>query len=123
MAQYFVGVDGGATRCRARLRDSGGRELGMRLGPAANIYVDFAAGIQVVRELVRELITAAHLDEVERTRFALGLGLAGLSSPEDAERVVAALPGWSRVAAANDAVTACIGANGAADGGLIIAGT
>ena len=37
--------------------------------------------------------------------------------------VEAALPGWARVKAVNDAVTACIGANGSEDGGLVIAGT
>ena len=55
--------------------------------------------------------------------MALGIGLAGLSSAQDAARVAAALPGWARVEVANDAVTACVGANGAGDGGLIIAGT
>jgi glucosamine kinase len=55
--------------------------------------------------------------------MALGVGLAGLSSAHDAARVAAALPGWARVEVANDAVTACIGANGPGDGGLIIAGT
>ena len=40
-ARFFLGVDGGATRCRARLRDSSGRELGHSVGPASNIYIDF----------------------------------------------------------------------------------
>ena len=34
-------VDGGATRCRARLRDAAGAFLAEVEGPAANIYVDF----------------------------------------------------------------------------------
>ena len=38
-------------------------------------------------------------------------------------RFAAALPGWARVEAVNDAVAACIGANGVGDGGLVIAGT
>ena len=122
-AQFFIGVDGGATRCRARLRAASGRALAEDTGPAANIYVDFDAGLGVMRELVATVIAKAGLGAASRGEMALGVGLAGLSSAQDAGRVAAALPGWARVEVANDAVTACIGANGSGDGGLIIAGT
>lgn len=122
-ALFFLGVDGGATQCRARLRDASGRRLGQGFGPAANIYVDFAAGIRAVVGSVEQAIAEAALEGAGRERFALGLGLAGLSSAEDAARVATALPGFARVEAVNDAVAACVGANGLGDGGLIIAGT
>jgi len=122
-AQFFIGVDGGATRCRARLRAATGRQLAEDTGPAANIYVDFDAGLCVMRELVATVVAKAGLSAADRGEMALGVGLAGLSSAEDAARVAAALPGWARVEVANDAVTACAGANGPGDGGLIIAGT
>jgi glucosamine kinase len=118
-----MGVDGGATRCRARLRDSSGRALAEAQGPAANIYVDFDAAIAVVHDVVSRVIRDASFEPDARGRTALGLGLAGLSNEADAARVEAALPGWARVSAANDAVTACLGAHAGADGGLIIAGT
>ena len=76
-----------------------------------------------MRELVATVIAKAGLGAASRGEMALGVGLAGLSSAQDAARVAAALPGWARVEVANDAVTACIGANGSGDGGLIIAGT
>ena len=122
-AQFFIGVDGGATRCRARMRAASGRELAEATGPAANIYVDFDAGLGVIGELVAKVIARAGLGAASRREMAVGVGLAGLSSAQDAARVAAALPGWARVDAANDAVTACIGANASGDGGLIIAGT
>ena len=122
-AQFFIGVDGGATRCRARMRAASGRALAEDTGPAANIYVDFDAGLGVMRELVASVIAKAGFAAASRGEMALGVGLAGLSSAEDVARVAASLPGWARVEAANDAVTACIGANGSGDGGLIIAGT
>jgi glucosamine kinase len=122
-AQFFIGVDGSATRCRARMRAASGRELAEAAGPAANIYVDFDAGLGVIDELVAKVIAGAGLSALSRREMAVGVGLAGLSSAQDAARVAAALPGWARVDAANDAVTACIGANGSGDGGLIIAGT
>jgi glucosamine kinase len=120
---YFLGVDGGATRCRARLRDRAGHAVGEADGPAANIYVDFDAAIAVVLDVASQALHKDGNAEPAQRRVALGLGLAGLSSELDAERVVAAFAGWARVRAANDAVIACLGAHAGADGGLIIAGT
>jgi glucosamine kinase len=105
------------------MRAASGRELAEATGPAANIYVDFDAGLGVIGELAAKVIARAGLGPANRREIAVGVGLAGLSSPEDAARVAAALPGWARVEVANDAVAACIGANGPGDGGLIIAGT
>jgi glucosamine kinase len=105
------------------MRAASGGALAEDAGPAANIYVDFEAGVRVMCELVASVIAKAGLVAAKRSEIALGVGLAGLSSAQDAARVAAALPGWARVEVANDAVTACIGANGSGDGGLIIAGT
>ncbi len=105
------------------MRAASGRELAEDTGLAANIYVDFEAGLGVIGELVATVIAKAGLGAASRGKMALGVGLAGLSSVQDAVRGAAALPGWARVEVANDAVTACIGAHGSGDGGLIIAGT
>jgi glucosamine kinase len=122
-APLTLGVDGGATRCRARLRDADGKELIEASGAAANIHVDFAAAIAVLRAVVSEVMAKAGLTSADRARTAIGFGLAGIEDPSDAARVVEAFPDYRLVRAANDAVTACIGAHAAADGGLVIAGT
>lgn len=118
-ARFFLGVDGGATRCRVRLRDTSGRELGHSVGPASNIYVDFDAAVRVVRETINSVIGA----DTSRQEIAVGLGLAGFSEDKQVERIAAALPGFARIVVVNDAVAACVGANGLGDGGLIVAGT
>ena len=120
---WFVGVDGGATRCRVRVKDGEGRTLAEALGASANVHVDFAASIAAARSVVGGALHDAGLAPADHPRMAIGLGLAGVNDKEDAERVVAAFPGFMRVRAANDAVTACIGAHAGADGGLVIAGT
>jgi len=119
----FIGVDGGATRCRARLRDPGGVALGEAIGAAANIHVDFAAAVEVMRGLVAEVCDGAGLDARDNPLIAIGFGLAGLNDASDAARICEAFPGYALVRAANDASTACIGAHAGADGGLVIAGT
>jgi len=122
-APLFLGVDGGATRCRARLRDADGRALAEANGAAANIHVDFAAAVAAMRAVVDEALGRAGLGDGDRGPIAMGLGLAGFKQGSDQTRVAAAFPGFRLVCAANDATTACIGAHAGGDGGLVIAGT
>ena len=122
-APLYLGIDGGATHCRARLRDGEGELLAEALGAAANIHVDFAAAVAAMHVVVDEVLAKAGLGEDHRGTTAIGLGLAGFKQGSDATRVAGAFPGFRLVCAANDATTACIGAHAGADGGLIIAGT
>jgi glucosamine kinase len=123
---FFLGIDGGATRCRARLRDAAGAMRAQTTGPAANIYVDYPGALAVVHAVIKETCDKAGLGLDGSAGVALGLGLAGLSTGAEAARIVAdlsTLDGILSVRAANDAVTACLGAHAGADGGIIIAGT
>jgi glucosamine kinase len=122
-ARWYVGVDGGATRCRARLRDAAGAVLAESEGDAANIHVDFALAVTAMLSAVCGALRKAGLASGDRARVAVGLGLAGLSDAADAARVEQAFLDYAFARAANDATTACIGAHAGADGGLVIAGT
>jgi glucosamine kinase len=122
-ASLYVGVDGGATRCRARMRDGDGKALAEASGAAANIHVDFAAAVAVLRGVVNEVLGDARLNGADHARIAIGFGLAGFSDASDEGRVVEAFPSYGLVRAANDATTACFGAHAGADGGLVNAGT
>jgi glucosamine kinase len=122
-ARICLGVDGGATHCRARLRDADGRALAEANGAAANIHVDFAAAVAAMRAVVDEVLGKVGLSDADPAAIAIGLGLAGFKQGSDEARVAAAFPGFRVVRAANDATTACIGAHAGADGGLVIAGT
>ena len=119
----FMGIDGGGSTCRARLRDARGALLGEAVGGSANVYLDPAGARAAVRGCVAAALASAGLPDAARRRLQLGLGLAGVSSPAVAAEVAASLPGHAGVAVSNDAVTACLGAHGGADGGLVIAGT
>lgn len=124
--RFFLGMDGGATRCRARLRNSSGAVLAQTIGPAANVYVDYSGAVEVVRQAVADILRNAGLRGASAGTIALGIGVAGLSTPDEAKRIVADLmtiEGVASVEAANDAVTACLGAHAGADGGIVIAGT
>ncbi len=120
-ASLYVGLDGGATRCRARARDASGVKRAEAIGGAANIHVDFDEAIHVLRSLVAEILRKAGV--ADRAQAAVGFGIAGLNDYDDAERVTEAFHDFALARAANDATTACIGAHAGADGGLVIAGT
>jgi glucosamine kinase len=119
----FLGVDGGASRCRARLRDQHGRILGEALGAAANIHVDGAAGMSSVRATIDEVMAVAALGPIDRAKIRLGIGLAGLHRATDEARLASEFPGFARVRLVNDAEIAFLGAHAGEDGGVVIAGT
>jgi glucosamine kinase len=119
----FMGIDGGGSRCRARLRDAGGALLASAQAGGANVYLDFDGALATIRGCVADTLQQAGLPPAAQRRVHLGLGLAGVSSPAIAGLVETALDGFAAVRVSNDAVTACLGAHGGRDGGLIIAGT
>lgn len=122
-APLFLGVDGGGTRCRARLRDASGRLLGEAEGGTANIYQDFALAIATIAQTAAAAVACANLPADAIARCRAGLGLAGVTGPDSIEKVLAAGLPFASIAVDTDAVAACLGAHGGADGGIVIAGT
>jgi glucosamine kinase len=124
MAQeLYLGIDGGGTRCRARLRDAGGRLLGEAEGGLANIYQDFAGAIARIRSTAEAAADRAGLPASALASAHAGLGLAGVMSPDAAARVEGAGLPFGTVTVDNDAYAACLGAHDGGDGGIVIAGT
>ena len=46
---FFIGIDGGATHCQARIRDIDGNLLGDGVGGPANIHSDFPLAREPLR--------------------------------------------------------------------------
>lgn len=121
MAQiYFIGIDGGGSRCRARIRSADGHLLGEAVGGASNIYQDFDGALASITATARE---AAQQAGVNTEVVHAGMGLAGIVTSVGAERIVEAHLPFASVVADNDAYAACVGAFSGRDGGIVIAGT
>jgi len=116
----FLGIDGGASRCRARIRDQSGMILGEAVGGSANIYQNFDAALAMIVATARE---AAEKAGIDIGILHAGLGLAGIVTSVGAEKIKAAGLPFASVTADNDAFAACVGAFGGEDGGIVIAGT
>ena len=117
---HFLGIDGGGSRCRARIRDAAGRLLGEAVGGASNIYQDFDGAIAMIASTGREAARAAGLRTED---LHAGLGLAGIVTSVGAEKVDASHLPFASVVTDNDAYAACMGAFAGRDGGIVIAGT
>ena len=118
--QYFLGIDGGGTRCRVRIRNAGGQALGEAVGGAANVYQNFDGAMANILAVGEE---AARHAGVDLAKIHAGLGLAGIVTSVDAHKVSAVHLPFASVTAGNDAHAACVGAFGGGDGGIVIAGT
>lgn len=119
----FAGVDGGGTKCRVRLRDAEGVLLGEAEGGPANIRLGLnMVWANILGALDQALVQAGRASG-DWGKISIGLGLAGISSAEDAERTLKAAPRFGRGIAASDAHTACLGAFSGRDGAILISGT
>ncbi len=118
--QFFLGIDGGGSKCRARIRDVNGRVLGEASGGPANIYQNFDGSIA---NIIAAGAEAALLAGVAIEQLHAGLGLAGIVTSVGAEKIHAAHLPFASVIADNDAYAACMGAFSGSNGGIVIAGT
>jgi glucosamine kinase len=117
---FFLGIDGGGSRCRARIRNVAGEVLGEAIGGSSNIYQNFDGALA---NIVATAEDAARQAGLKITQLHAGLGLAGVITSVGAEKIVAAGLPFASVIADNDAYVACIGAFAGGDGGIVIAGT
>lgn len=119
----FLGVDGGASRCRARLRDAAGALLGEgRAGPA-NVAADIAQARASILEAASGALRAAGLPASALARCRAGLGLAGAGRAEARLRLLDGWAPFAAVQAESDAHVAWLGAHGGEDGAVVILGT
>lgn len=123
MIQYFLGIDGGGSNCRARLRDAKGRLIGEGLSGSANIRLGLERVWGHILEATDQALDQGGLARDIFAHTAIGLGLAGITCAEDAERTLAAGPRFARAEACTDAHAAVLGAFSGRDGAILITGT
>jgi glucosamine kinase len=121
--QVFIGIDGGASFCRARIRDMHGNLLGEGWGGPANIHLNLSLAARSIRAASEGAIQAAGLDQLSLQNAHAGLGLAGAGIKGACEDLLPKLSPFRSVVLETDAYIAWLGAHRAADGGIVILGT
>jgi glucosamine kinase len=119
----FIGIDGGGTKCRARLRDGRGRLLGEGIGGSANIRLDAELVWNSILTACREALGQARLGEADMERAHVGLGLAGAGQRRAVEHIFSRPHPFRAMAVETDAHIAWLGAFGGGDGAILIIGT
>lgn len=119
----FLGIDGGGTRCRARLCDATGRRLGEGLAGPANTRLGLAAVFAEITSACEQALVAAGLTNDVIGQLHAGLGLAGLALQSERERLDQFSHPFRSLVADTDAHIACLGAHAGGDGAILILGT
>ncbi len=120
---YYIGIDGGGTRCRARLTNRAGKLLGEGTGGASNIRLGLGPVWRNLMMAVDEALAQAQLSHADLPDIHLGLGLAGISSATNARVTIDSGPRFGGIRASSDAHAACLGAFSGKDGAVLITGT
>ena len=118
----LLGVDGGGTRCRARLADTHGRVLGEGAAGPANLRLGVRSSLAAVRAATDQCLEQAGLGYGD-CRIVACLALAGACEPVTLAQAQAVPLPFSRVILTSDARAACVGAHEGEDGGIVIVGT
>jgi len=122
-ADFFLGVDGGGTHCRVRLRDAQGALLAETKGGSANIFTDPVEAIANVANACDAAIAAAGLGKSDMARTAACFGLAGANMAGAVARVEAHPWPYQSLRIEHDGIIACVGAHGGEDGAIAAIGT
>lgn len=119
----YLGVDGGGTRCRARLETADGRVLGNGVSGPASMRFGIQAASESILAATREALQHAGLGEDALSRTHAGIGLAGTGHIGARQ----ALETWRHPFAnawfEGDGYLAWLGAFGGEDGGIVVCGT
>lgn len=119
----FLGIDGGASRCRARLRDISGKLLGEGFSGSASVATDVGQARESIMEATAGALRVAGLGRADAALCHAGLGLAGAGAPDRQDRLLEGWKPFATIRVASDAYIAWLGAHGGEDGAVVVLGT
>lgn len=121
MSEYYCGVDGGGTSCRARIVDNHGVVRGQAQTGSANILLGVTLAMTSVQNAISLAAEQAGIHDL--SQLCVGLALAG-AEQKNAWHDFMALPHpYQRLTLNTDGYGACMGAFSGENGAIVIAGT
>ncbi|HEU0217078.1 MAG TPA: BadF/BadG/BcrA/BcrD ATPase family protein [Stellaceae bacterium] len=121
--EFLLGVDGGGTRCRARLARRSGQVLGEGIAGPANLRQGFVEAFGAVLDATGQCLAAAGLPHTALRETTACLALAGASEPDQLAAARRHPLPFAQAIIITDAEAACVGAHGGQDGAVVIIGT
>jgi glucosamine kinase len=118
----LLGVDGGGTKCRARLTDRAGMVLGVGEAGPANVRFGLSAAFSQILRATGQCLKQAGISHQDQPIIAC-LALAGIGDLTAAAEAQSHPHPFAGLVCTSDAHAACVGAHAGRDGGIVIAGT
>lgn len=119
----LLGIDGGGTRCRARLCTLSLEQLGAGSAGPANIRFGVEPSFASVHQATIQCLNEAGLSPRALGRTVACLALAGASEPSHLDAAQRHQHPYRKALFVSDAQAACIGAHKGGNGGIIVVGT
>lgn len=122
-AGFFLGIDGGGTKCKARLEDAQGNLLAEAIAGPANAARDLTGSVMAVLEASEKAIVKANIKGLTLNKIHAGIGLAGINIPHVKQAFLKQFLPFVSCQITTDLHIACLGAHLGQDGAIVIVGT
>ena len=119
----YLGIDGGGSRCRARIEDGNGRLLGEGMSGPATTRIGVEKAWRSIMEASEAAAAQAGLKHEDLSRLHAGIGLAGHGRRGAEAALERIAHPFASVLFISDGMAACLGAHSGADGAIVVAGT
>tara|TARA_R110002153_G_scaffold124543_9_gene271024 strand:- start:2116 stop:3006 length:891 start_codon:yes stop_codon:yes gene_type:complete len=120
---FFLGIDGGGTKCKARLEDAQGNLLAEATSGPANAARHLAGSVAAVLEASGKAIAIANIKGLTLNQIHAGIGLAGINIPQVKQAFLKQSLPFASWQITTDLHIACLGAHLGLDGAIVIVGT
>lgn len=121
--QLFIGIDGGGTKCQARLENAQGELLGEGLAGSANPVRGSQAAIESILTSCSLALAHGGFSDADFERTSIVLGLAGVNIPKYRVMIEQWQHPFANLYLTTDLHIACLGAHAGNDGAIVISGT
>jgi len=120
---FYIGIDGGGSKCKASIVDSQGNILGSGISGPANPFHNQQLTITSIIDSAEKALLNANLPNCKLNDLIAGIGLAGVNLPSVYSQMLKWQHPFSQMHLTTDLLIACLGAHHGTDGAIIITGT
>lgn len=121
--QYFLGIDGGGSKCKAIIVNANNEVLGTGISGPGNPLHGFEQAVNSIVESAELAIKDAGLNQLSLADVNAGVGLAGVNLPVLFEQMANWQHPFKQMFLTTDLLIACLGAHDGKDGAVMITGT
>lgn len=121
--ELYLGIDGGGSKCKARLELANGELLGEGIAGPANPVHDAELAFDSIASAGRDALVNAGFSANDLSQVHAVLGLAGVNIPKYYHLLEAWKHPFKQRFITTDLHIACLGAHGGHEGAIVITGT